>query len=106
MAERPEGVEEEVGRRRKLDPPRGVGYLEGMTSVTQPQPLGKFSRLLFKTFNQLMQCLFLLANHRWLTQVIGKCLFKWSNSVQWCLETPRTESGQVKAPRVKQSIQL
>ena len=52
MAERPEGVEGDVGRRRKLDPPRGVGYSEGMTSVTQPQPLGKFSRLLFKTFHQ------------------------------------------------------
>ena len=41
---RPEGVEEEVERRRKLDP-RGVGYFGGMTSVTQPQPLGNFSRL-------------------------------------------------------------
>ena len=45
MAEQAEGVEGDVGRRRKLDPPRGVGYLEGMTSVTQPQPLGNFSRL-------------------------------------------------------------
>ena len=110
MAEQAEGVEGDVGRRRKFDPPRGAGHLEGMTSVTravtQLQPLGRFSRLLFKTFNQLMQCLFLLANHRWLTQVIVKCLFKWSNSVQWCLETPRSESGQVKAMRVKQSIQL
>ena len=76
MAEQAEGVEGDVGRRRKFDPPRGVGYLGGMTFVTQLQPLGKFSRLLFKTFNQLMQCLFLLAIHRWLTQVIVKCLFK------------------------------
>ena len=52
MAERPEGVEEEVGRRRKLDPPRGVGYFVGMTSVTQPQPLGNFPASLFQTFHQ------------------------------------------------------
>ena len=52
MAEQAEGVEGDVGRRRKFDPPRGAGYLEGMTSVTQSvtqlQPLGRFSRLLFK----------------------------------------------------------
>ena len=41
--ERAGGVEEgDVGRRRKFDPPRGVGYLGGMTFVTQLQPLGKF----------------------------------------------------------------